>query len=83
MDATNRPHLANFGPSTDNLDSDLGTLLDDHVGIVGKLGWGGIGIVLDLFGHQLHMELSATVLRTWWAPEKHTWAETKSRRGPA
>lgn len=53
VDAANSPHLADFCAQTDDLDAHVCSLLDDDIGIVGKLRRGSAGIVLNFVGHQL------------------------------
>jgi len=58
IDATDSPHLSDFGSQTNDFRAHVRTGLDDHVGVVRELRRGGISIVLYLVRHQL-WQLSA------------------------
>ena len=47
-DSRNGEHLANFTSDALQFDSDVSAPLNDLIGIVCKLGWGGISVKFDV-----------------------------------
>lgn len=72
IDAANSPHLADLSPHANNLDAHVGALLDDDVGVVGKLSGGGAGIVLNIRRDQLPGSLAIVDVETTIPPSRTT-----------